>query len=168
VNLKPLLLLSALAFPLLAADPPVVAKVDLARYMGTWHEIAKFPNRFQKGCTCTTATYSLKPNGKVRVVNRCGTEDGKGKQSSGWAKVVDPVTNARLKVTFFWPFFGDYWILDLDPGYRRVLVGTPNRKYLWILAREPRLEAGDYQELVAKAARMGYPVERLVMTPACP
>lgn len=168
MNLKSLLLLSALACPLLAADPPVVAKVDLARYMGTWHEIAKFPNRFQKGCTCTTATYSLQPNGKVKVVNRCGTEDGKGKQSSGWAKVADPVTNAKLKVTFFWPFFGDYWILDLDPGYRRVLVGTPNRKYLWILAREPRLEAEDYQALVATAARLGYPVERLVKTPVCP
>lgn len=168
MNLKTLLLLSALAGSLLAADPPVVAKVDLARYMGTWHEIAKFPNRFQKGCTCTTATYSLQPNGKVRVVNRCGTEDGKGKQSSGWAKVADPVTNAKLKVTFFWPFFGDYWILDLDPDYRHVLVGTPNRKYLWILARTPRLEPAAYQALVARAAALGYDVARLERTPECP
>ena len=166
--MKALALLFALAAPLLAEDPPVVAKVDLPRYMGTWHEIAKFPNRFQKGCTCTTATYALRPDGKVSVLNRCGTADGKGKQSLGWAKVADAATGAKLKVTFFWPFFGDYWILDLDPDYRRVLVGTPNRKYLWILAREPRLAEADYQALVAKAASLGYPVDRLVKTPVCP
>ncbi len=166
--MKALALLLALALPVRAEPPPVVPRVDLPRYMGTWHEIAKFPNRFQRGCTCTTATYALRPDGKVSVVNRCGTADGKGKQSRGWAKVADAATGAKLKVTFFWPFFGDYWILDLDPDYRRVLVGTPDRKYLWILAREPRLGEADYEALVAKARQLGFPVERLEKTPICP
>jgi apolipoprotein D and lipocalin family protein len=161
-------ILLLLALPLLAADPPVVGKVDLVRYMGTWHEIAKFPNSFQRGCLCTTATYTLRPDGKVSVTNRCGTSGGKGKESRGWAKVADPVTNAKLKVTFFWPFFGDYWILDLDPDYRHVLVGTPNRKYLWILAREPRMDEATYQTLKSKAAHLGFDTGRLEKTLACP
>ncbi len=157
-----------LALPLLALDPPVVEKVDLACYMGTWHEIARFPNRFQRGCTCTTASYTLRPDGRVKVVNRCGTAAGPAKQSEGWAKVADPVSNAKLKVTFFWPFFGDYWILALDPDYRHVLVGTPNRKFLWILAREPRLAEPVYQGLVARASALGFEVSRLERTPVCP
>lgn len=161
-------LLLLLALPLFAADPAVVEKVDLGRYMGTWHEIARFPNRFQRGCTCTTATYSLRTDGRVKVVNRCGTTAGPAKQSEGWAKVVDPASNAKLKVTFFWPFFGDYWILALDPDYRQVLVGTPDRRYLWILAREPRLEDAAYQALVARAAALGFDVARLEKTPVCP
>lgn len=161
-------LLLVLALPLLAGEPPVVAQVDLARYMGTWYEVAKFPNRFQRGCLCTTATYALRPDGKVSVINRCETLGGKGKESRGWAKVVDPATRAKLKVTFFWPFFGDYWILDLDPGYRHVLVGTPNRKYLWILAREPRLDEASYRALVDRAAQLGFDVSRLEKTAPCP
>jgi len=166
--MKPFALFLGGALATLGGDPPVVPKVDLARYMGTWHEIAKFPNRFQKGCTSTTATYVLRPDGKVTIINRCGTVDGKGKEARGWAKVADAATGAKLKVTFFWPFFGDYWILDLDPDYRRVLVGTPNRKYLWILAREPRMAEAEYQALVAKAAALSFPVERLEKTPLCP
>jgi len=150
-----------------AAPPQVVAQVDLARYMGTWHEIAKFPNRFQRGCGCTTATYALRPDGKVAVVNRCRGVDGNPKLAKGWAKVVDPTVPAKLRVTFFWPFFGDYWILALDPDYRHVLVGTPNRKYLWILARTPRMEESAYQALVQKAREQGFPVERLVRTEIC-
>jgi len=150
-----------------AAPPQVVAQVDLARYMGTWHEIAKFPNRFQRGCGCTTATYALRPDGKVAVVNRCRGVDGSPKLAKGWAKVVDPVVPAKLRVTFFWPFFGDYWILALDPDYRHVLVGTPNRKYLWILARTPRMEEPAYQVLVQKAREQGFRVERLVRTEVC-
>ena len=149
------------------APPDVVPQVDLARYMGTWHEIAKFPNRFQRGCRCTTATYALRPDGKVSVLNRCRTEGGRPRSVNGWAKVADPNTGAKLKVTFFWPFFGDYWILGLDPDYRHVLVGTPNRKYLWILARQPRLDPGAYEALTAKAAQQGFEISRLVRTEPC-
>jgi len=150
-----------------AAPPEVVPHVDLARYMGTWHEIAKFPNRFQRGCGCTTATYALRPDGKVSVLNRCGTAEGKSKSAKGWAKVVDSATRAKLKVTFFWPFFGDYWILALDPEYQQVLVGTPNRKYLWIMARQPRLEPKRYEALVAIAAAQGFDTRQLVRSEPC-
>lgn len=156
-----------LSTALFGAPPEVVPSVDLARYMGTWHEIAKFPNRFQRGCACTTATYSLRPDGRVSVLNRCRTEEGKPKTAKGWAKVVDPRTGAKLKVTFFWPFFGDYWILALDPEYQQVLVGTPNRKYLWILARQPRLDPKRYDALVAKAAEQGFDIGKLVRTEPC-
>ncbi len=150
-----------------AAPPQVVAQIDLARYMGTWHEIAKFPNRFQRGCGCTTATYALRPDGKVAVANRCRGVDGNPKLAKGWAKVVDPAVPGKLRVTFFWPFFGDYWVLALDPDYRHVLVGTPNRKYLWILARTPRMEESAYLALVQKAREQGFPVERLVRAEVC-
>jgi len=147
--------------------PPVVPKVDLVRYMGTWYEIAKYPNRFQQGCLCTTATYTLKPNGKVAVVNRCRAAEGKKREAKGWAKVVDPSTNAKLKVTFFWPFFGDYWILDLDADYTRVLVGSPDRRFLWILSRTPRLEETEYQALATRAAALGFDPAKLTRTDPC-
>lgn len=162
-----LFLIPFLALGLQGGPPAVKAKVDLARYMGTWYEIAKFPNRFQKGCLCTTATYTLKANGRVEVVNRCRTVDGRTRQAKGWAKVVDPATNARLKVTFFWPFFGDYWILDLDPAYSRVLVGTPDRRYLWILSRTPRMDEETFTALARKAGELGFDPNRLVRTEPC-
>ncbi len=153
---------------LLAASepPPVVPQVDLARYMGTWHEVARLPNRFQRGCGCTTATYALRPDGRVSVLNQCGVE-GKTKAARGWAKVVDRSTNAKLKVTFFWPFFGDYWVLALDPDYRWVLVGTPNRKYLWVLSRTPRLEEATLQGLLERARTLGYDTDRILRTEPC-
>ena len=156
------------ALRLQAPEPPaVVPKVDLLRYVGIWYEIAKYPNRFQRGCLCTTATYALKPNGKVAVVNRCRTADGKTREAKGWAKVMDPSTNAKLKVTFFWPFFGDYWILDLDEDYTRVLVGSPDRRYLWILSRTPRLEESAYQILAQRAVALGFNPTQLVRTEPC-
>lgn len=161
-------MLSALfSLTLATAPPPTVDRVDLNRYMGTWFEIARLPNRFQKDCACTAATYTLRPDGRVEVLNRCLTPEGRLKAAKGRAKVVDPATGARLKVTFFWPFYGDYWILDLDPDYRRVLVGTPNRKYLWILARGPVLDAGTYEGLVRRAQELGFDTSRLLRTAPC-
>jgi len=157
-----------LSLSLQGMEPPaVVPKVDLVRYMGTWYEIAKYPNRFQQGCLCTTATYTLKPNGKVAVVNRCRAAEGKKREAKGWAKVVDPSTNAKLKVTFFWPFFGDYWILDLDADYTRVLVGSPDRRFLWILSRTPRLEEAEYEALTRRAATLGFDPAKLTRTDPC-
>lgn len=161
-------LLSLLFAVGLGAEPPtVVSKVDLTRYMGTWYEIARYPNRFQRGCLCTTATYTLRPDGKVTVVNRCRTAEGGMKEAKGWAKVVDRTTGAKLKVTFFWPFFGDYWILDLDDAYTRVLVGSPDRRFLWILSRTPRMEPAVYAELSARATALGFDPSRLVLSPVC-
>jgi len=142
-----------------------VSTVDLKRYIGRWYEIARYPNRFQRDCASdTTAEYELKPNGKVRVVNTCRKSDGAAKKASGTAKVVDP-SNARLKVTFFWPFYGDYWIIGLDPEYRWAVVGEPGRKYLWILSRTPHMSEADYQQAVEQARAAGYDPQRLVKTP---
>ncbi len=149
--------------------PPVrtVARVDLARYVGKWYEVARYPNRFQEGCVASTAIYTLLPDGRVEVVNRCreGSPDGPERSVRGKARVVDPDTNARLKVTFFWPFSGDYWILGLGPEYEYAVVGTPSRKYLWILSRTPELPEKAYREAVAIAREQGFDPERIERSP---
>jgi apolipoprotein D and lipocalin family protein len=150
-----------------AAPPlPTVTNVDLQRYMGTWYEIARFEQFFQKGCVGSTATYAIRPDGDVEVINRCiNEEDGSKREATGRAWVVDPSTNARLKVSFFWPFRGDYWIIDLGREYEYVAIGAPNRKYLWILARQPVLDEAVYAAIVGRAARQGFAVENLVKRP---
>jgi len=144
----------------------VVESVDLDRYLGTWYEIASYPAWFQKGCTAVTAQYSLRDDGLIRVVNSCnkGSLDGKLKQSTGRAKVVDGSSNAKLKVSFFGPFWGDYWIIDLDPEYRWAVVGVPSRKYLWILSRTRSMDEALYQEISGRLQAKGYDKARLVRT----
>jgi apolipoprotein D and lipocalin family protein len=148
--------------------PPLetVRQVDLQRYLGTWYEIAAFPQRFQRGCTATTATYRLRDDGDIDVLNRCrkGAVDGPESSAKGRARVVDATTNAKLEVSFFRPFWGDYWIVDLDPDYRHAVVGHPGRDYLWILARKPALAAEDYDAIVERLAAQGYEIDRLVRT----
>ncbi len=154
-----------------AADVPLetVAKVDLNRYIGRWYEIAKYPNRFERKCDRNvTAAYSIRPDGKIGVVNACTTRDGKQSVSSGWAKVVDKESAAKLKVTFFWPFFGDYWIIDLGANYEYAVVGEPSRKYLWILSRTPRMDQAVYAEVVSRLAAKGYNAAKLEMMPQTP
>ena len=146
-------------------DLEVVSSVDLSRYVGQWYEIARLPNRFEKKCAdSVTATYTLRPDGKVDVVNRCRKANGEYTTAKGKAKIVDKKTNAKLKVTFFWPFYGDYWILDLGPDYEYAVVGAPNRDYLWILSRTPRIDEQLYQRLVAKMASRGFETERMIRT----
>ena len=152
-----------------AAQPllEVVEHVDLDRYLGTWYEIASYPAWFQRGCTAVTAEYSFRDDGLIRVVNSCrkGSLDGPLKRSTGRAKVVDEATNAKLKVSFFGPFWGDYWVIDLDPEYRWAVVGVPNRKYLWILSRTPRMDETLYREIVGRLPAVGYAPDRLNRTP---
>lgn len=147
------------------APLPTVASVDLARYAGTWYEIAAFPKWFQKGCHCTTATYTLQGD-YVAVYNACreGSVAGKVKDASGKAFPVPGTQNAKLKVQFFWPFKGDYWILDLAPDYSYALIGDPTRESLWILARTPQLPTATYQALVQKAQSLGFATDRLQPT----
>jgi apolipoprotein D and lipocalin family protein len=148
------------------AQLPTVAHVDLKRYVGKWYEIARYPNRFQKDCAGdTSATYTLRPDGTVEVVNECRSKEGKTKRAVGTAKVTDRASNSKLKVTFFWPFYGKYWILDLGPEYEYAVVGEPSRKYLWILSREPRMDQSLYARLAKKIADVGYDPEKLVRTP---
>jgi apolipoprotein D and lipocalin family protein len=158
----------ALVAPSRAADKPLqtVDSVDLERYLGRWYEIASYPMFFQRGCTATTADYSLRDDGLIEVVNLCrkGSFDGKLKQAKGRAKVVDTTTNAKLKVSFFGPFWGDYWIIDLDPDYQWAVVGVPSRKYLWILSRAPQMDRELYDAIVGRLRSQGYDPRRLNRT----
>ena len=149
------------------APPEVVPRVDLNRYMGTWYEIARFPFRVQEGCFATTATYALRADGTVSVLNQCrkGSFGGQLSTAEGTARVVDATTNAKLTVTFFWPFSGDYWIIDLDKEYEYAVVSVPSRKYLWILSRTPVLPEGVYGEILDRLRAQGFDVQRLVKTP---
>jgi apolipoprotein D and lipocalin family protein len=143
-----------------------VKLVDLTRYVGRWYEIARYPHRFEEGCSSVSADYTLQENGTIKVLNQCVLEDqgGKVKQAHGTAKVVDSATNAKLKVSFFWPFYGDYWVLHLDPDYQYAIIGAPSRKYLWILARKPHLSPSTLQKLLKKLKGFGYDPDRLIMT----
>lgn len=164
-----IIILLALGFTQLGAETKpleVVSSVDLERYMGTWYEIATIPQRFQKDCVAVTATYTLREDGKVTVVNKCRkkTLDGEFKSVRGKAWVVDEKTKAKLKVQFFWPFAGSYWIIELDQDYEWAVVGHPNRNYLWILCRKPRMEESLYQELLQRIADKGYDLTRVKRT----
>jgi apolipoprotein D and lipocalin family protein len=148
--------------------PPLqtVAKVDLSRYTGTWFEIASYPQRFQEGCTGTTATYTLRDDGEIGVVNRCrkGSLQGEEDSVEGRARVVDKTTNAKLEVTFFWPFWGDYWIIDLGKDYEYAVVGHPSRDYLWILSRTPNMDDSVYKGIFDRLQAKGYSPDRLQRT----
>ncbi|MFH2125303.1 MAG: lipocalin family protein [Pseudomonadota bacterium] len=143
-----------------------VAQVDLVRYMGRWYEIASYEPIFQRGCVCSTADYGLMRDGSVAITNACrkGSPGGKLDSAVGTAKVVRGSKGSRLKVSFQWPFEGDYWIVGLDPEYQWVLVGHPQKKYLWVLSRQPVMEDALFQSLQAKAAELGYDVSRLKKT----
>lgn len=140
--------------------------VELPRYLGTWFEIASFPQRFQKGCTGTTATYALRSDGDLDVVNRCRLHhlDGPKKVARGHAVVVDAESNAKLKVTFFKPFWGEYWIVEVGPEYEYAVVGHPDREYLWILSRSSTMDAATYDRIVERLRQQGYETGRLQKT----
>lgn len=143
-----------------------VPQVNLDRYLGTWYEIASYPQRWQEGCTGTTATYTLRSDGEIDVLNKCrkGSLDGPEDVAEGRARVVDSESNAKLEVSFFWPFWGDYWIIDLGPDYEYAVVGHPSRDYLWILSRTPTLDEETHAAILSRLEDMGYSLERLGKT----
>ena len=141
----------------------VVPHVELEKYLGKRYEIAHLPAKFQEGCNETTATYTLSKDGSISVLNQA-TKNGKMKQAKGKAKVVDKNSNAKLKVTFFWPFYGDYWIIKLGNDYDYSVVGTPNRKYLWILSRTPQMDNKLYSQLIEYVNSKGFDVNKLIKT----
>lgn len=143
-----------------------VPHVDLNRYMGKWYEIAAYPQKFQKGCHATTAEYSLSEKGYVIVENRCNKDSLTGKQSyiKGKAFVVKNSGNAKLKVQFFWPFRGKYWIIDLADDYSYAVVSDPKRKYLWILSRTPKMEESIYQQILSRLRNNGFDLTKLRLT----
>lgn len=143
-----------------------VPYVDLKKYAGRWYEIASFPQSFQKGCNCTTAEYTLTDKGFVIVENRCNKGSMNGKQSyiKGKAFVVENSGNAKLKVQFFWPFKGKYWIIDLAEDYSYAVVGHPNRKYLWILSRTPKMIETIYQQIIVRIKEKGFDISKIMRT----
>lgn len=160
-----ILLQAVLLTPSVAAEAQAlntVDKVDLERYAGRWHEVARIPNRFQKKCLrSTTADYSLRDDGRINVVNSCIKKDGKINEADGVARIVDKESNAKLQVSFvsvfgWYLFWGDYWIIGLDDDYQWVVVGHPERKFGWILSRTPTLSAAALDEAFAILARAGY------------
>ena len=163
-------LLSIVLCMLTSATTPVtlqtVPYVDLQKYAGKWYEIASFPQRFQKGCNCTTAEYTLSKKGYVIVENRCNKDSINGKQSyiKGKAFVVENSGNAKLKVQFFWPFRGKYWIIDLADDYSYAVVGHPNKKYLWILSRTTKLEDTTYQQIISRIKEKGFDISKIKKT----
>ena len=140
--------------------------VDLDRYVGQWYEIARYHHRFQEGCVGSKATYTQRDDGKITVINECydTSFDGKLRSAKGKAWVVDKETNARLKVSFFWPFAGDYWIIDLGRDYEYAVVGHPTRKYLWILSRTPDMDEEMYQAILVRLQQQGYDTAKLIRT----
>ncbi|THJ20010.1 MAG: hypothetical protein CAF44_013320 [Nitrospira sp. CG24D] len=163
--------LSACAGPGSRKPLPTATSVDLARYTGTWYEIARLPMWFQRHCVDSKAIYTNRPDGAVGVHNECVTDTGGLDQIDGVATVVDPKTNARLTVVFdnfFARLFGssregNYWIIELDSGYRTSVVGTPDRRFLWILSRTPQLDDATYRRLVEGARQLGFPVSDLIL-----
>lgn len=141
---------------------PVVHQVDLKRYSGKWYEIARMPSRFEKGLKCVSATYTLLPNGNIEVWNQGIDEKTlERKEVKGSAKVPDSKEPAKLAVTFFWPFYGKYWVLDLDDSYQHVLVGHPNREYLWLLSRTPTMAESTKTFLLSKARQLEFDIDKL-------
>ena len=136
---------------------------ELDRYLGTWYEIARLDHRFERGLSDVTATYSMRDDGGVRVVNRGRNEEGEWDEAEGKAYFVDASDQGRLKVSFFGPFYGGYNVIELDKaGYQYSLVSGPDRSYLWILARTPELDQATLDRLVSKARDLGYPVDELI------
>jgi len=151
------------------APLPTVPAVDLGRYAGTWHEIARLPNLFQASCDRSWARYEPGPDGSLTITNSCTTRRGRCREAVGTAEPVPCSGNARLRVRFGGfaalvpvPREGNYWIIALDDDYRWAMVGTPDRRFLWILARDPCLEGEVYASLVTQAQSLGFPVERLI------
>lgn len=151
----------------------VVPSVDLPRYAGLWYEVARLPNRFEEKCASdVTAEYTLKSADRIKVVNRCRKRDGQMSEAVGDAKLADSKgPNSRLKVRFapsflsFLPFvWGDYQIIELAPDYSYAVVGAPDRKYLWVLARNPRMDEATYLRLLEAARAEGFDVSQMIRT----
>jgi apolipoprotein D and lipocalin family protein len=168
-NLKRICLLTFIcitSFIMNSQTLQTVPSVDLQKYSGKWYEIASFPQRFQKGCHCTTAEYTMSEKGYVIVENRCNRDSINGKQSyiKGKAFVEKNTGNAKLKVQFFWPFKAKYWIIDLANDYSYAVVSHPNKKYLWILSRTPKMDIEVYQQIIQRLKEKGFDITKIQTT----
>lgn len=147
-------------------DPNIksVKRVDLDRYLGSWYEIARYEHSFEKDCKNVTATYSVKENNEIKVINKCTKITTNEKtEAIGEAYAIDN-TNSKLKVSFFWPFYGDYWIILLDKNYSYAVVSEPSKKYLWILSRDKKLQEKDKNIILEKLNSLNYDLSKLIWT----
>lgn len=158
------------------AAPPeplqAIARLDVARYLGTWYEIAKYPNRFQRQCVADTqALYRPRDDGQLDVINRCRQANGEMTEAVGRARQVGAADSPRLEVRFapawlsWLPMvWGNYWVIDLDPAYQLVAVSEPSREYLWVLSRTPTVDAAAYQALLGRLQAQGFDLSKLEKT----
>ena len=148
-------------------DKTTVKALDLNRYLGTWYEIARFPHSFEKNLVGVTATYCLREDGKIRVLNQGhkNTLEGELSKAEGKAKIPDPLKPANLKVSFFWIFYAEYNVLELDENYQYAMIGSSSDKYFWILSRTPQMEPAVYEMLLEKARKRGYNLDKLYKVP---
>jgi lipocalin len=145
-------------------DKTVVRELDIKRYLGTWYEIARYDNRFERGLVGVSATYSMRDDGKIKVVNSGyrGSLDGKFSEAIGKAKIPNPEEPAKLKVSFFWFFYDDYYVMELDENYQWAVIGSSSDKYLWILSRSPQMEKSLYNDILDKLIKRGYDINKLI------
>lgn len=148
-------------------DQTTVKKLDLNRYLGAWYEIARFPHSFERNLVGVTATYSLREDGKIKVLNQGykNSLDGELSVAVGKAKIPDELMPGKLKVSFFWIFYADYYVLELDDNYQYAMIGSSNDKYFWILSRTPQLDSATYEMLLDKARKRGYNLSKLEKVP---
>jgi len=139
-----------------SSAPLPVASLDMDRYLGLWHEQARLPNSFEDGCVYVTAEYGLRPDGLISVRNSCREADGGGEVANGRARVVGAPGEGKLKVSFFGPFWGDYWVLERADDYAWSLVGEPGGRYFWVLTRAERISADERAEFERRIAALGY------------
>lgn len=168
------LLLAACSTPPVNRDASIplttVASVDVERYQGRWYEVARYPNSFERNCEGVFAEYALREDGLISVANTCheGSVDGKVKVAQGRARVVDAVTNSKLEVSFFGPFWGDYWIIDLATDYSVSIVGEPSGRYLWVLSRAPQIDSETRAGIMQTLRAFGYNTDALYFTAQSP
>ena len=156
-----------------AAPLPTVSAIEVPRYLGTWYEIAKFPNWFQKKCVGNTrAQYSVRSDGSLQVINRCKLASGDMDEAIGAARQIGNASSPKLQVRFApqWlsiipAVWGDYWVIDLDDNYQWAAVSEPGREYLWILSRTPRMDPQTYANLLVRLTGLGLDVQKLELTP---
>jgi lipocalin len=148
-------------------DQTTVKELDLNRYLGTWYEIARFPHSFEKNLVGVTATYRLREGGKIEVLNQGfkNTLDGEQSKAVGKAKILNKAEPGQLKVSFFWIFYADYYVLELDENYQYAMIGSSSDKYFWILCRTPQMASEIYEMLLEKARKRGYNLDKLEKVP---
>lgn len=171
-----LTLLAPLAVPAQTAAPSAplqtIERLDVARYLGTWYEIAKYPNGFQRQCAADTqAQYRPREDGQLDVINRCRQASGERIEAVGRARQIGAADSPKLEVRFapawlsWLPMvWGNYWVIDLDPAYQLVAVSEPSREYLWVLSRTPTVDAAAYQALLARLQAQGFDLSKLERT----